>query len=1085
MTGWDGAIYPNGTAPVVYQDGLLWAAKVFLDAGYTVPPDSQLIRVGGQTYNVGTQAGWVTGLGANAVPVSPTDPAVRIYRIRRDYRQMFYQEDLRDAAEFYEIPFENVTYTNHIAPLKAQYEEDWNTWPVDRGAPYIERNGIPGFQRPPSGLYPEDLIAGNYDEPGIAGGPGSQPADQVIWTVFNDLNPAWTLGLYGSLPLGLEVQTTLWGYKRTDGLGHTYFKRYRLINKGGVDIGGGAKGSFWIDSLFLGVFTDTDLGSFSDDLLGCVPELNLGYTYNSRSIDQLFQPFNIPAPALGYAIVQGPIVQGSASDSAIFDFRWIRGKMNLGLTSYSPKFTGTGFSDPPFTRDGALRWWRWIQGYLPDPSTTPLRLYPFPPGMPQTKFPFSGDPITRTGFIDGLMTVYSGYPGDRRFTISTGPIRLAPADTQEVIYAIVGGLGADHLTSISAMKYHLRSARAAASQLFAVSVPPPQPTVKAIELDQEIVLDWGSDLQKVKNVEEFVGRGGYLFEGYNIYQLPAANSTLADAVRIATFDVVNGVANIIDEVFDYNSGLVVPTIVQHGTDSGVQRYLSIKKNFVHEPYNRPPLRNGTAYYFAVTAYNYSNRPDAAPKSLESSPTILTAKPRKPFGTALHTQHGDTLNATHSGGNSDGKVIPIIVNPLAGTGHTYEVRFDAVGNAVTWKLRNATKDTILFSGKTNQSGDRNYDIVDGGIYLQVIGPPPGMRDWAVPSGERRFTFAYSNMGFEGFNGTIGWNEPGYYFGSLPDRTVQAHQLTNVLIKLAAAGSGTAGNGLDMYGGWNENNPGPDTNFSYGYRYLRGATSPPARPEFAPYIVNPTAGYAYQDYKRGVPLSAWNIDANPPVRLAVGFLESNILQGLVDGKWWPPLNSQNGASGTTPREWLFILNAPYTGSTPDPAFQIDILGNRYPVMWWLAITRRTEASFASGDQFLIYANHANGPDDVFEYTVPAPQSSPEIKKASAEHVGVFPNPYYAGQADGAATTGRFVTFNNLPPKATIRVFNLAGHAVRTLRKDNESQFLEWDLTNEHSYIVGSGMYICYVEMPEIGTTKILKLAVIQGSQLPAVR
>lgn len=1087
-TGWDGSIYPRSTAPVVYQDGILWGCKVFLDSAHTIPAAIHPIRVGGQTYNVGTQAGWVTGLGANAVAVSPTDPAVRIYRIRRDFMQMAFGEITQDAAEFFEKPFNDVTAANMTAIIE-QYRSDWLEWPVDRGAPYIERNGIPGFQRPPLGLYPEELIAGNYDEPGIAGGPGAQPADQVIWTVFNDLNPAITIGLYGSNPVGLEVQTTIWGFKRTDALGSVYFKRYRLINKGGVLVDSVSKGSFWIDSLFIGQWSDTDLGNFGDDLLGCAPELNLAYSYNSKAIDQTFQPFNIPAPAIGYSIVQGPIVQGGAVDSALFDFRWLRGKVNLGMTSFSPKGTGTGFGDPQFGYEGALRWWRWIQGYLPDSPTMPWRLYPFPPGMSQTKFPFSGDPVARTGFIDGKWTEYSWGPGDRRFTASTGPIRLAPADTQEIIIATVGGLGADHLTSITAMKYNLRSVRAAASQMFAIPSPPPQPKVKVVELDEEIILDWGSNIQDVKNVEEFAGRGGYLFEGYNAYQLPSATSTLSDGVRIATFDVVNGVANILDEVFDYNSGLVIPTVVQHGTDSGVQRYLSVKRNMLKEQYNRPPLRNGTAYYFAVTAYNYSSRPDAAPKSLESSPIILTAKPRKPFGTALHTQHGDTLNVTHSGGNSDGKVIPIVVNPLAGTGHTYEVRFDYATNGVVWKLRNTTKDTILLSGQTNQSGDKNYPLVEGGIFLQVISTPDGMRDWAVPNGERRFTWADGYVWFEGFEHTIGWDDPAHFFGVTSQKTVRADQLKNVLLKLASASSGTTGNpgaGDNPYGGWNENNPGSDQNFSYGYRYLRAAAAPPARPEFAPYIVNPTSGFAYQDYKRGVPLSAWNVDVNPPVRLAVGHLENNAATGLVDGKWWPGANSTgtNGNSGST-REWLFIFDRPYTGATPDPELQRDILNNGLPVMWWLGVQRRGGNNFFTGDEFLIYANHANGPNDVFEYTVPAPESSPENIKESARRVGVFPNPYYAGQSDGAVMSGQFVTFNNLPKKATIRIFNLAGHAVRTLRKENESQFLEWDLTNEHSYLVGSGMYLCYVEMPEIGETKILKLAVIQGNIIPGVK
>lgn len=1084
--GEEGIVYPRWTGWTVYQDGILWAAKAYLDPGYSIPVADRPIRVGGQTYNVGTQRGWVVGQGANAVPVDPTLPAVRIYRIRRDFNGVF--DDYGDAAEFFGVPRSEVTYSQ-VEQIREAYERDWNEWPVDLGAPYIERNGTPGYQ--PPGFYdPEYLLANNLDEPGIAGVDPSVPADMVVWTVYNDLNAAVTQGLYGSPPLGLEVQVTLWGYNRSGGLGEQFFKRVRIINKGGVLIDGVQKGALWLDSVFVGQWSDTDLGHFGDDLLGCDPNLHLAYTYNAYSQDQEFSKYNIPPPAFGYAILYGPTVPGGLNDSAVFDFRHIYGRRDLGMTSFSPKWTGSDVSDPAFTYEGALRWWRWIQGYVPYASTTPWVLYTFPPGIMQNKFPLSGDPITRTGFIDGLGTSYSAAPGSRRFTTSSGPFRLAPGDTQEVVLAVAGGLGADHLTSISALKYNVRSSRATANLLFALPSPPPQPIVKVVELDKEIVLDWGSDLQKVKNVEEFVGRGGYLFEGYNVYQLPSATSLLSEGMKIATFDVVNNIANIVDEVFDHNSGLVVPTVVQHGTNSGVQRFLRIRENALPGPYTRTPLRNGTTYYFAVTAYNYSSRPDASPKSLESAPIIFAAKPRIPFGMQGLQAHGDTLAVAHTSGRSDGSIVPLVVNPLAGTGDTYEVRFDAAGGGTaTWELRNATKDTILFSGKTNQSGDRNYDIVEGGIFLQVIGPPPGMRDWAVPSGERRFTWTDGYVFFEGFEGAIGWNEPAYFFGIVPERTVKAHEMRNVLLKLAPANSGTSGNpnaGGNPYGGWDENNPGNNPNFSYGYRYLRAATSLSARPEFAPYIVNATGGYAYQDYKRGVPLSAWDIEANPPVRLAVGHLENNVATGLVDGKWWPGSNGTGTAGNSaSTREWLFIFNKPYTGAAPDSALQIDILNNGAPIMYWLGVQRRGGPNFADGDEFLMYANHPNGPDDVFEYTVQAPQSTPETRKASAERVGVFPNPYYAGLSDGGVAQGRYVTFNNLPPKATIRIFNLAGHVVRTLRKDDESQFLEWDLTNQDSYLVASGMYICHVEMPEVGATKVLKVAIIQADPIPTVK
>ncbi len=98
-----------------------------------------------------------------------------------------------------------------------------------------------------------------------------------------------------------------------------------------------------------------------------------------------------------------------------------------------------------------------------------------------------------------------------------------------------------------------------------------------------------------------------------------------------------------------------------------------------------------------------------------------------------------------------------------------------------------------------------------------------------------------------------------------------------------------------------------------------------------------------------------------------------------------------------------------------------------------------------------------------------------------MGVFPNPYYAFNPLETNRLARFVTFNNLPPKATIRIFNLAGQLVRIIDKNNPSQFQKWDLLNQETLPVASGLYIAHIEMPDIGVTKILKLVIIQEAEV----
>ena len=1083
----NGMYYPRGTGNVIYQDGVVWGGKAYLNAAKTQPAPVQLIRVGGGTYGVGTKEGWINGSGASAAAESPNTASNRMYRIRRDYASMSNDELRKDAGDVYEVPSTEVTDAQ-IVLVKDQYDKDWKEWPITRGAPYIDRNRNGRFDAPPafsSTFTVDSLISQNRDEPGVAGADPNSPADQAMFTIYNDLDRTQALGFMGSEPIGLEVQKTVWGYKRTDALGNLYFSKYKMINKGGADIGGGAKGSFWLDSVYVCQWSDPDLGSFSDDLAGCDSVLSMGFVYNANGIDDTYRKYGLPPPASGYDFLQGPIVP-AAGETAVFDLKTRSGYKNLGMSSFAYFSAGSPYSDPPGGSSnysaGTGRWYKMLRGFAPLGEITDAPLpYNHPPGAAITKYPLSGDPVARTGFTDGAGTLYSFAPGDRRILLSTGPFSIAPGDTQDIVIGVVAGIGADRLSSVAVMKFNDRFVQNTYNALFQVPKPPVSPDVKAAELDGQIVLEWSSNVQRVKDIEDRVAQpGAYTFEGYNVYQLPSRGSQLAEAKRIITFDRTTDPTVVLDEQFDTKSGQILKIPVQFGANSGINRFFNFKRDYIRDI---DKIYNGQEYYLAVTAYSVATVPGFLPTALESDPVILTLRPKVPFGKIYASKHGDTLTYTKQG-TSDGVVRPIVVDPTASTGDTYEVKFaDAGGGSTTWSVSNKTKNRSLLAAQTNQSGDDDYTIVDG-IFLKVEGPPPGMKDWSIPGGSRRFTWADADgLGFEGFEAAIGWDDPAHYFGITATQTVKASELKNVLLKLAAASSGTGRNpnaGNNPYGGWDVNNPGTDANFSYGYRYLRGATGAAARPEFAPFIVSATAGYAYQDYKRGVPLSAWNTETNPPTRLAVGHLENNVAAGLVDGRWWPPANG-TGVTNSTVRDWLFIFNKPYTGSTPDAALQKDILNNGLPVMWWVAANRRGGANFSAGDEFQILANHVNTTATVFTFTAPPPQTGAEVEKASAENVGVFPNPYYAYNAAETNRFFKFVTFSNLPTKATIRIFNLAGQLVRTLEKDDASQFYRWDLNNRFLFPVASGMYIVHIDMPDIGVTKVLKLAVIQEQEI----
>jgi hypothetical protein len=108
-----------------------------------------------------------------------------------------------------------------------------------------------------------------------------------------------------------------------------------------------------------------------------------------------------------------------------------------------------------------------------------------------------------------------------------------------------------------------------------------------------------------------------------------------------------------------------------------------------------------------------------------------------------------------------------------------------------------------------------------------------------------------------------------------------------------------------------------------------------------------------------------------------------------------------------------------------------------------------------------------------------NSAEVAKSSIDKVGVFPNPYYGTHGLEVSKYDRYMRFINLPKKATIRIFNLGGAFIAKLEKDDNSDTIDWDIRNKDGLPVASGMYIAYIDMPNVGT-RVLKLAVILEAQ-----
>ncbi len=286
---------------------------------------------------------------------------------------------------------------------------DFQNWPVEYGAPFIDADEDGVYSPMPVGP----------DSPEILG-------DQMIWYVSNDAVEA-NHTIFASAPLGIEVQTSIWGFDRVDVLGDVMFIRSLIINKG----------EHQISETYVGLWSDPDIGNAGDDFVGCDTLLALGFAYNDGADNH----YGYSAPAVGYDLFQGPIVP-APGESALAFGRTIPDYKNLRMTSFVKYINGSDLYADPNTAEEA---YNYMKGFLRDGSnfinsaTGEIAWFVHP-----------DDPNDN---IDGNDNVWvdgdDNSADDRRFLMNSGPFEMAPGDSQEVIYGILISQGSSALNSVA------------------------------------------------------------------------------------------------------------------------------------------------------------------------------------------------------------------------------------------------------------------------------------------------------------------------------------------------------------------------------------------------------------------------------------------------------------------------------------------------------------------------------------------------------------------------------------------------------------------------------------------------------------
>lgn len=1072
---WDaGGIYPRGTARVIYRDGLIWS-------GYVQDPNpaKPKLRAGGQMYATGTVPGRIISPG---VAQDPNDPAARIYRIRRDYQTVSDEELRFDAAEqFYNGDISQVTQGD-IDGIRAQYATDWSEWPVDWGAPFYDRNG--------NGLY----------EPAQGETPGLANADQAAWFVCNDLNEGAVASLFGSPSIGLELQVTVWGYNLPNSpLRQAVFKRYRLLNKSG----------FAIDSMFIGQWSDLDIGGYTDDFAGCDTLLDLGYAYSAYPIDYDFDQFDLPPSAAGYILLRGAVEPSSSSTF---------------MTSciYFPYY-------PYYPDYGEYEYTLWLYNFLRGYHGGSDIINPVPfitgagptAGQP-TKFPLAGDPVSGTGDVDGQGTNLP--PADRRILLDSGPFTMQPGDTQEVIVAFVGGnrLNGDNLTSVAELKTNAGLIKQSFENGLLIPRPFP-PQIDAPD-DQHTALALQIDLG------DFPEATGAL-----VYFSPETGNEADFTVPLFDDGAHNdslpgdrtwgGSITMPNRQYPFNGDLAIYTPGGQIDFPRLYSYLALRR--------RPVLQNwrvswengkqdgriniGERVHLRFDVLNtdgaknidrleirLTNRSVPQRFTYVSSHTFPAGQLRsreEQYAVADAPPEGDSLNLIisvnydyHSFSESLGfpvskwypdtlqgqelpvsgppiksdNIIPLIADPTLLTGHTYRITFaESSDSALGWQLTDLNANVVKWSnGQISNAENYPHPVIDGiqfrvteqsalapFLYFIVTANAAGPLDPPDMG-----VFAFNNSGFPFFNGS--------------DRPVRGRQQTNGTAWGIHTGNIKTGNQPDYsYQNFLQHvlrNDNVDRLIPYDYE-IRFSEAP-----------DNYANWAYTDQQtRPVPFELWNIGFNTPEDPADDF---RMIPWILPGE-------AVGDSSLDPN--LFQLDPndhPISGGSEDPYT---------PWFYWREPFDKTpggagyDAFVASGgsyadssaevmaDMALVSWNgglvsHPNFPANL---TASLPEPGTVFRIVSAKPLTIADTFYVqapAARPDSIPPTTPFLLqnypnpFNErtiirfyVPDRMEVRleIFNLLGQRVKTLleeRKEEGYHLVGWDGRSQGGERVSSGLY-----------------------------
>ncbi|MBE0431893.1 T9SS type A sorting domain-containing protein [candidate division WOR-3 bacterium] len=848
--------------------------------------------------------------------------------------------------------------------------------------------------------------------------PQEPVSHQDSWCCYNDCDPVYHIP-GDTRPLGIEVYQSVYVWNLTL-LCDVAYLVYTIRNKSGQNM----------RDFYFGICADNDIGNeagaLANDCFGYIRGQYYVIDGDSLWIDDLVyqwqegeEPGTPPwvAGVIGYDLIQTP-----------FDLVAGMDKDGDGILDQYERDSAYYVNNLPVDkwdvdRDGVPDWRDPSQ--IPQLGMTALQVFTLElePNLDFERYLSLAGYNFRTMVYEPFPTVPIQDPGDIRYVQCSGPFELLADSTVTVALALVfanwEGIYMAPDTAVARVDHW---AQYVFDRNWFVPGPPPAPGLTLVPGDAKVTLVWD-------NVPEQVGDSWfdlvgvdptsplydpyylqYDFEGYRVWK--SLTGRAGSWELLASYDLANG---IVFEDLDFQPEPL------RATDAGVAHVFTDND-----------VRNGFLYYYAVTSFDYNmvktvvgDSVFPTPVWFESGKTALSAVPRR--DPANYLAPGEPVIEWLSGNQNIAELVsaavafpmaidpayPLYIEYLAqDTATLFSV--DTLGNPVPYDGAQYT--ALLKDGHAILDTIRYAVKIGAGYIPHEIAPPrngllirPDIGTPELPAG-----FAV----FDTVEIVTGSYPAGFLVADIVAPLPQAADSADTLYDRGI----WAWRGNDYEVVWRRKDPG-----------------------------GPVNTVEVRDLATGMAIPYATFQNNSATRhLGAGWCFT--WHGSLGQVWTKQSRDTLQALGlTTERTRYLYIDGGVVG----------LRNNQYV----LDTIRPVE-----GETWIIRANSAYLPASVYGSVRITATPAVLTETAATLNVKVVPNPYIIANEWQTRSVQRRVRFINLPNECTIRIFNLNGELVRTLKHRETSAGGVpndlggdewWNVLNDFDQLVASGVYIFHVQ------------------------